>query len=173
MASEHISLPGSSNVVAVSYKGTDPDVRRARLVREKQSRETADRMERCQSSDLDASAWADAHRAQVRGRDRKIRRGGTAGEHPFIEEVRQAAREQKGQAVSDWLEEPEPQPEQEPKPTKATNAHCRDSNCQHKRQSGPVGPPQQQRNPLSTRRTAGRNISARMTPPKLPTPAPP
>ena len=29
MASEHISLPGSSNVVAVSYKGTDPDLRRA------------------------------------------------------------------------------------------------------------------------------------------------
>ena len=42
-ASEHISLPGSSNVGAVFYKGAAPDIRRARLVREKQSRETADR----------------------------------------------------------------------------------------------------------------------------------
>ena len=116
MASEHMSLPGSSNVVVVSYKGTDPDVRRIRLVREKQSRETADRMERCQSSALDAFAWADAHRAQVRGRDRQIRRRGAAGEHPFIEEVRQAARQQTGQADSDWLDEPEPEPEQEPEP---------------------------------------------------------
>ena len=37
MASEHISLPGSSNVVAVSYKGAAPDIRRARLERVKQS----------------------------------------------------------------------------------------------------------------------------------------
>ena len=96
MASEHLSLPGSSNVVTPSYRGTEPDVRRARLVREKQSRETADRMERCQSSDLDASSWADAHRAQVRGRDRAVRRGGPTREHPIIEEVRQAARKQKG-----------------------------------------------------------------------------
>ena len=63
LASEHLSLPGSSNVVALSY--SEPDIRRARLVREKQSRETANRMERSQSRDMDASAWADEHRAQV------------------------------------------------------------------------------------------------------------
>ena len=41
----------------------------------------------------------------------------------MIEEVRQAAREQKGQAVSDWLKEPEQKPEQEPElePMKPTN----------------------------------------------------
>ena len=46
MASEHLALPESSNVVALSYSERDDDVRRARLVREKQSRETEDRMER-------------------------------------------------------------------------------------------------------------------------------
>ena len=93
------------------------DVRRVRLVREKQSRETADRMERCQSRDVDASTWADEHRAKVRGRDRAVRHRGPGPEHHLIEEVRQAAREQKGQVVSDWLEEPEPEQEQEQEPT--------------------------------------------------------
>ena len=114
MASEHLSLPGSSNMVALSYRGTEPDVRHARLVREKQSRETADRMERFQSRDMDASAWADAHRAKIRGRNGAVRSRGTTAEHPIIEEVRQAARGQMGQAVSDWLKETEPEQEQEP-----------------------------------------------------------
>ena len=58
MASEHLALPGSSNVVALSYAGGNDDIRRARLVRERQSHKTADRMERTQSQDVDASTWA-------------------------------------------------------------------------------------------------------------------
>ena len=114
MASEHLALPGSSNMVApLSYSGRDPDIRRAQLVREKQSRETEDRMERTQSWDVAASTWADKHRNKVRGRHgrRDIQR-----EHVFIEEVHQAAREQKGQVVPDWVEETEQEQEQEPSP---------------------------------------------------------
>ena len=114
IACEHLSLPGSSNVLALSYRETEPDVRRARLVRERQSRETADRMERCQSTGMDASAWADTHHAEIRGRNRTSRRGGLTAGHPFIDEVHQAARNQKEDTVSDWLEEAEP--EQEPEP---------------------------------------------------------
>ena len=76
-------------------------------------------MERSQSLALDASAWAETPTAhKFRGLDGQVRRRGTAGEHPFIEEVRQAARQQKGQAVSDWLEKPEPEPEPEPQRSK-------------------------------------------------------
>ena len=71
MASEHLALPGSSNVVALSYAGDNDDLWRARLVRERQSRETTDRMERTQSQDVDASTWADEHRCKVRGRHRR------------------------------------------------------------------------------------------------------
>ena len=119
MASEHLALPGSSNVVALAYRGPEPDVQRARLVREKQSRETVDRMECCQSRDVDASAWADDHRTKIRGHDGAVPRRGATAEHPLIEEVRQAARKQKGQAVSDWLKETEPEQEQEPEPTQS------------------------------------------------------
>ena len=63
MASENLALPGSSNVVALSYAGDNDNLRRARLVRERQSRETADRMERTQSQDVDASTWANKLRA--------------------------------------------------------------------------------------------------------------
>ena len=56
---------------------------------------------------MDASAWADEYRAKIRGHDGTVRRRGTGAEHPLIEEVRQTAREHKGQAVSDWLEETE------------------------------------------------------------------
>ena len=124
MASEDLSLPGSSNVVALTYRRTEADVRRARLVREKQSRETADRMERCESRDMDASAWADEHRAKIRGRNGAVRRRGTTAEHPIIEEVRQAARGQMGQAVSDWLKETEPEQEQEPEAPQTQSRSC-------------------------------------------------
>ena len=114
MASERISLPGSSNVVAVSYKGTAPDLRRAQLVREKQSRDTTDRMECGRLIDLDASAWADAQRSKDRGHHGQVGRQGAANsrEHTFIGEVRQAAQKQKENKVLDWLEEPEPEPEE-------------------------------------------------------------
>ena len=65
MASEHLALPGSSNVVALSYVGGNDDLRLARLVHERQSRETEGRMERTQSRDVDASAWADERRRKV------------------------------------------------------------------------------------------------------------
>ena len=153
MASGHISLPGSSKVVAVSYKGAAPDIRRARLVREKQSRETADRMERSQSTNLDASAWADAHRAQVRGHNRQVRRGGTTNteEHPFIAEVRQAAREQKGQEVTDWLEEQEPEPEPEEGTTGRVTQTLSGIFTSAKEAIGASWPPQQQKHLLPTR----------------------
>ena len=111
MASEHLALPGSSNLVALSYAGGNDDLRRARLVRERQSRETADRMERTQPQDVDASTWANEHRRKVRGRNG---RRDTGPSHRFIEEVREAAREQK-EPYSDWIEETEqePEPEQE------------------------------------------------------------
>ena len=67
MASEHLALPGSSNVVALSLAGDNDDLRRIRLVRERQSRETADRMERTQSQDVDTSTWAHEHRRKIRG----------------------------------------------------------------------------------------------------------
>ena len=62
---------------------------------------------------MDASAWADAHCAQIRGHNGPVRCGGLTDnkEHPLVEEVWQAAREQKGQENSVWLEEPEPEPE--------------------------------------------------------------
>ena len=153
MASGHISLPGSSKVVAVSYKGAAPDIRRARLVREKQSRETADRMERSQSTNLDASAWADAHRAQVRGHNRQVRRGGTTNteEHPFIAEVRQAAREQKGQEVTDWLEEQEPELEPEEGTTGRVTQTLSGIFTSAKEAIGASWPPQQQKHLLPTR----------------------
>ena len=127
LASEHLSLPGSSNVVALSYYGREPDVRRARLVREKQSRETEDRMERTQSRDVNASAWADEHRNKIRVRDRTVGHRDHKGEHALIEEVRQAAREQKGQIVPDWVEETEPEPEQEPTPREDQNVRRGDN----------------------------------------------
>ena len=104
MAREHLALPGSSNVVALSYSGRDPDIRRARLVRKKQSRETEDRMEHTQSRDVDASTWADKHRNKVRGRDGHDGQRDIQREHAFIVEVYQAAREQKGQVFPDWVE---------------------------------------------------------------------
>ena len=57
------------------------------------------------------------HRHKVQGRDGRDGRRDVQREHAFIEEVRQAAREQKGQVVPDWVEETEP--EQEPTPTEA------------------------------------------------------
>ena len=127
MAREHLALPGSSNVVALSYAGGNDDLRRARLVRERQSRETAERMERTQSQDVDASTWASEHRRKVRGRHG---RRDTGPEHRFIEEVREAARAQKEQTYSDWVEETEPeqeqQQEQEQEPPRATQIKRRD-----------------------------------------------
>ena len=127
MASEHLALPGSSSVVALSYAGGNDDLRRARLVRERQSRETADRMERTQSQDVDASTWASEHRRKVRGRHG---RRDTGPDHRFIEEVRDASREQKEQTYSDWVEETEPeqeqQQEQEQEPPRATQFKRRD-----------------------------------------------
>ena len=124
MASEHLALPGSSNVVALSYAGDNDNLRRARLVRELQCRETADRMERTQSQDVDASSWANEHRRKVRGRHG---RRDTGPDHRFIEEVREAAREQK-EAYSDWVEETEPEQEQEQEqePPRATQIKRRD-----------------------------------------------
>ena len=124
MASEHLALPGSSNVMALSYAGGNNDLRRARLVRERQSRETADRIERTQSQDVDASAWADEHRRKVR---ELHGRRDTGPEHnKYIEEVREVARAQKDQAISDWVEETEPEPEQEQEPTRTTQIKRRD-----------------------------------------------
>ena len=93
MASERISLPGSSNVVAVSYKGTTPDLRRARLVREKNSRVTADTMERGCLVEGDVSSWTDRQRSKMQRHHGQVGRGDTAdnSKHPFIMEVRRAA----------------------------------------------------------------------------------
>ena len=114
MVRERISLPGSSNVVAVSYKGTAPDLRRARLVREKQPRDTTDRMECGRLVDVDALAWADRQRSKNRGHHGQVGHGGTTDntEHPLIAEVRRAALQQKEPEVSNWVKEQEQEPEE-------------------------------------------------------------
>ena len=125
MAGERISLPGSSNVVAVSYQGAAPDLRRARLVREKQSRETADTMEHGYIIDVDASAWADRHCSKNRGHHGQVQRGDTtaASEHPLIMEVRRAAQQQKNDEIPEWIKEPEPEPQE----VEITNKWCGNS----------------------------------------------
>ena len=112
MASEHLALPGSSNVVALSYSGDRDDLRRARLVHERQSRETADRMERTQSTDVDASAWADEHRRQIRGHHGHRN---TETSQPAEETTQKPTPKPQAdpEPYSDWLEETE----SEPKPT--------------------------------------------------------
>ena len=79
---------GSEMCIRDRRGGARDGLRRARLVRERQSRETADRMERTQSTDVDASTWADEHRHKVRGHDGRHGRRDTQREHAFIEEVR-------------------------------------------------------------------------------------
>ena len=112
MASEHLALPGSCNVVALSYAGDNDDLRRARLVRERQSRETTDRMERTQSRDVDASTWADEHRRKVRGRHG--RRDATPSSKPA--EATSKATGAEKEPYSDWIEETEQEQEQKQEP---------------------------------------------------------
>ena len=82
-----------SQGVATWWRSPTPD--ETMMYDERQSRETEDRMERTQSRDVDASAWADEHRSKVRGRHGRHGRRDKEREHAFIEEVRQAARAQK------------------------------------------------------------------------------
>ena len=62
MVSECISLPGSSNTVAVKYTRTSPDLQWVQFFREKQDRATAGTMECQQLINVDTSAWADRYR---------------------------------------------------------------------------------------------------------------
>ena len=70
------------------------------MVRERQSREMTDRMERTQSQDVDASTWADEYRRKVRGRHG--RRNAAPSNKP-AEETREAPGAQK-EPYSDWIE---------------------------------------------------------------------
>ena len=110
MASEHISLPGSSNVVAVKYEGTPSDIRRAHLAREQNSRDTADAMELGGHTDMDTSAWADQYQSGAklpnRGHHGPVGcRGTKHEEHPVILEVRNAAQQQKNEEAEEWIKD--------------------------------------------------------------------
>ena len=109
-----------------SYSGDRDDLRRARLVRERQSRETADRMERTQSTDVDASSWADEHRRQIRGHHGH--RDAETTSQPAEETTQKPTQKSKAaepEPYSDWLEETESEqkPTQPPQIKRRAHGH--------------------------------------------------